>query len=82
MYTRGKEREKKMLTMNEVMKVVEKIFGDDAYRVRVTVSGDCHRVEWEDGMHSVRVNSKNIEDKVNDLYYDVACENAYEFGWS
>lgn len=70
------------MTKNEVMKIVEKIFGDDANRVRVNMSGDCYRVEWEDGMHSVRVNDRNAEDKINDLYYDVACENANEFGWS
>lgn len=70
------------MTKNEVMKIVEKIFGDDANRVRVNMSGDCYRVAWEDGMHSVRVNDRNAEDKINDLYYDVACENANEFGWS
>jgi hypothetical protein len=46
------------------------------------MSGDCFRVEWEDGIHSVRVNEKNMEDKINDLYYDVSCENASEMGWS
>jgi hypothetical protein len=67
---------------NDVLKVVEKIFGDDANRVRVNMSGDCFRVEWEDSLHSVRVNEKNMEDKINDLYCDVACENASEMGWS
>ena len=71
-----------MMSKNEVMKIVEKIFGDDANRVRVNMSGDCYRIEWEDGMHSIRVNEKNAFDKINDLYYDVACENASEFGWS
>jgi len=28
------------------------------------------------------VNEKNAFDKINDLYYDVACENASEMGWS
>lgn len=70
------------MTKNEVMKMVEKIFGDDAHRVVVNMSGDCFRVEWEDGFHSVRVDQKNMEQKINDLYYDVACENASEFGWS
>ena len=71
-----------MMSKNEVMTIVEKIFGDDANRVRVNMSGDCYRIEWEDGCHSVRVNEKNAFDKINDLYYDVACENASEFGWS
>ena len=66
----------------DVIKMVEKIFGDDAHRVVVNMSGDCFRVEWEDGFHSVRVNEKNMEDKINNLYYDVACENASEFGVS
>lgn len=66
----------------DVIKMIEKIFGDDASRVVVNMSGDCFRVEWEDGFHSVRVNEKNMEDKINNLYYDVACENASEFGVS
>lgn len=70
------------MTKNEVMKMVEKVFGDNAHRVVVNMSGDCFRVEWEDGFHSVRVDEKNMEDKINDLYYDVACENASEFGVS
>lgn len=70
------------MTKNQVMNIVEKIFGQDASRVVVNMSGDCFRVEWEDGIHSVRVNEKNVEDKINNLYYDVACENASEMGWS
>jgi len=62
--------------------MVQKIFGDDAHRVVVNMSGDCFRVEWEDSLHSVRVNEKNMEDKIEELYYDVACENASEFGVS
>jgi hypothetical protein len=77
------KKERKMMKMNDVYKIVEKIFGDDAHRVRINMSGDCYRVEWEDEMFSVRVNEKNAEDKINDLYYDVACEKcASEFGWS
>lgn len=70
------------MTKNEVMKMVEKIFGDEASNVCVNMSGDCFRVEWENGFHSVRVNEKNMEDKINELYYDVACENASRFGVS
>lgn len=79
---RNKKAKSIKMSKNEVMKIVEKIFGDDASRVRVNMSGDCFRVEWEDGFHSVRVNQNNAENKINDLYYDVACENASEFGWS
>lgn len=70
------------MNKNEVMKMVEKIFGDDAFRVRVNMSGDCFRIESEDGFHSVRLNENNMEEKINDLYYDIACENASEMGWS
>lgn len=70
------------MTKNAVMKMVEKVFEDNAHRVVVNMSGDCFRVEWEDGFHSVRVDEKNMEDKINELYYDVACENASEFGVS
>lgn len=70
------------MTKNDVIKMVQKVFGDDAHRVVVNMSGDCFRVEWEDSLHSVRVNEKNMEDKIEDLYYDVACENASEFGVS
>jgi hypothetical protein len=70
------------MTKNDVIKMVQKIFGDDAHRVVVNMSGDCFRVEWEDSLHSVRVNEKNMEDKIEELYYDVACENASEFGVS
>jgi len=78
-----RKKERKKMRMNDVHKMVQKIFGDDANRVRINMSGDCYRVEWEDGIHSVRVNDKNAFDKINDLYYDVACEEcASEFGWS
>ena len=63
------------MNKNEMMMIVEKIFGDDANRVRVNMSGDCYRIEWEDGMHSVRVNEKNAFDKINDLYYDVVVKH-------
>ena len=59
-----------------VMAGVRQVFGKESHRVRVVHSGAYTRVESRDMFHSVTiVSNDSILDKLNELFYDVVCED-------
>ncbi len=71
------QEEKKMLTLDKVMVGVRQVFGSDSHKVRVIVTGSYFKVEPKEMIHDgVRIVSESsMMEKLNDLYYDMACEN-------
>ncbi len=66
-----------MITLEKVMAGVQQVFGSDSHKVRVIQSGSSFRIEPKEMIHDgVRIVSESsMMDKLNDLYYDMACES-------
>jgi len=74
----GNAKEKKMsnVSFDMVMAGVRQVFGKESYRVRVVHSGAYTKVESKDMFHSVTIKSnETIMEKLNELFYDVVCED-------
>lgn len=65
------------MNQNNIKLLIAEVFGDEAHRVRMNVSGDSIKLEIKDMIHDgVWIRSEqNALDKISDLYYDMACEN-------
>lgn len=65
------------MNLEKIKQTIKEVFGDEANRVRINVSGDSIKLEIKDMIHDgVRIRSEqNALDKISDLYYDMACEN-------
>lgn len=65
------------MNQDRIKAMIEQVFGDDAHRVRMNVSGDRIKLEIKNMIHDgVWIRSEqNALDKISDLYYDMACEN-------
>ena len=74
----GNQEDKKMtnVSFDMVMAGVRQVFGTESYRVRVVHSGAYTRVESKEMLHSVTIKSNEmIMEKLNELFYDVVCED-------
>lgn len=65
------------MNLDNIKVMIEQVFGDEANRVRMNVSGDRIKLEIKNMIHDgVWIRSEqNALDKISDLYYDMACEN-------
>lgn len=65
------------MNLDNIKRMIKEVFGDEAHRVRINVSGDSIKLEIKNMIHDgVWIRSeKNALDKISDLYYDMACEN-------
>lgn len=73
-----------MLTSEKVLNCAKKIFGDEFHVVRVIQAGSSFKVEIKDTiLDGVWIRSEeNMEEKINDLFYDYCVENAAWMGVS
>lgn len=65
------------MNLNKIKDMIKEVFGNEAHRVRITISGDKFKLDIKDMIHDgVWIRSEgNALDKISDLYYDMACEN-------
>ena len=65
------------MNLDNIKDMIREVFGDEANRVRINVSGDSIKLEIKNMIHDgVWIRSEqNALDKISDLYYDMACEN-------
>jgi hypothetical protein len=61
-----------------------KIWGDEAYACTIIYEVDSHKyfAECESIMEKRRLNEKNYEEVLNDMFYDYCVENASYMGVS
>jgi len=77
LYTDIEREGDKMMNGEKILKCVQKVFGDESYRVRVMQSGNIFKVEVRDMIHDgIWIRSEDtMEEKIDELFYDYCMNN-------
>ena len=77
MYNTNNTRGDDEMNLDNIKDMIKEVFGDEANRVRINVSGNRFKLEIKDMIHDgVWIRSaNNALEQISDLYYDMACEN-------